>query len=61
MEDSSDFFDLMLTSLQDEILILSRIIYKIKNQQRSNISFRHIMGVKRLSLKLFKEGKGMSK
>lgn len=60
MDDSNDPFKLMLSALQDEILILSRIIYKVKNQQRTNASFRHIMGVKRLSLKLLRVGKSMT-
>jgi uncharacterized protein YbaA (DUF1428 family) len=59
MEAKESSFPLLLSSLKDEIVVLSWIIYKIKNQQRSNKSFKHIIGVKRYSLKLLKDGKSM--
>ncbi|CDW72072.1 UNKNOWN [Stylonychia lemnae] len=42
-------------------MLLSRVMYKIKNQQRNTLSFKHIQGVKRLSSKFLKEGKNMPK
>jgi hypothetical protein len=35
--------------LKDELAILARVMYKIRNQQRRHTSFKHLQAVMKLS------------
>ena len=51
---SAEDYQYLLQSFKDELLILGRVMYKVKNQQRRNESFKHLEGVMRFSKQLFK-------
>jgi hypothetical protein len=51
---SADDFQFLLQAFKDELLILIRVMYKVKNQQRRTDSFRHLQGLVKSSKKLLK-------
>ena len=40
-------YKLSIKALNDELAILGRVIYKVKNQQRHQKAFKHLQGVRR--------------
>ena len=53
---SLDDFAFLLTSLKDELAILGRVLYKVRNQQRRTPSFKHLQAVLKLSRTLLATG-----
>ena len=45
-------YSLLIDSFEQEVVILSRVLYKVTNQQRRNYSFKHLQAVVKLSKKV---------